>query len=76
MQAGGINLFGVVADSIDRERLNQTYQANRERWLHRRQPMGSSGLIRAWRPSAEKRRTRSTRIARLPIISTTPTSED
>jgi hypothetical protein len=30
MQAGGINLFGVVADSIDRERLNQTYQANSE----------------------------------------------
>jgi hypothetical protein len=25
MQAGGINLFGVVADSFDRERLNQTY---------------------------------------------------
>jgi len=34
MQAGGINLFGVVADSIDRERLNQTYQANRD--AHRR----------------------------------------
>ena len=30
MHAGGINLFGVVADSIDRERLNQTYQANRD----------------------------------------------
>ena len=30
MQAGGINLFGVVADSIDRERLDQTYKANRD----------------------------------------------
>jgi hypothetical protein len=29
MQAGGISLFGVVADSIDRERLNQTYQSGR-----------------------------------------------
>jgi hypothetical protein len=30
MQAGGINLFSVVADSTDHERLNQTYQANRD----------------------------------------------
>jgi hypothetical protein len=30
MQAGGIYLFGVVADSIGREHLNQTYQANRD----------------------------------------------
>ena len=30
MQAGGINLLGLVADCIDRERLNQTDQSNRD----------------------------------------------
>ena len=30
MEAGAINLFGLVANSIDRECLDQTYQADRD----------------------------------------------
>jgi hypothetical protein len=35
MPAGGINLFGVVSDSIDRERLNQTYAFDKNRYFIR-----------------------------------------
>jgi hypothetical protein len=55
MQAGGINLFGMVADCIDRERLNQTDQSNCDAFGSLQQSLRIPGATRSERTLSGRR---------------------